>query len=49
MFLKNSQTKYFPFSKNASCKQEWLCAKITAAQLENVQGRVRVCGTKVLR
>ena len=35
----NSQVKYFRFSKNASCKQCWLCAKITDVQPEIFQDR----------
>ena len=31
--------KYFTFSKNPSCKQDWLCAKITGVQTEIFQGR----------
>ena len=39
MLKKNSQIKYFTFSKNASCKQYRLCAKITGVQPEIFQGR----------
>ena len=32
--------KYFTFSKNPSCKQDWLCAKITGVRTEIFQGKV---------